>query len=153
MIQVNGYMAAALILSVVVNIGAVRVFIAMYKMTLVNPVQNNDEIYKSMEEFIGNMEKETDELFQNMTNYIKVIESEFDEKLRLVEEKKSFPSMVQTAPEAVHHQLPEETDQGNVEKLYKQGFSPAQIAKVLKTELGQVELIINMLNKKKSYQQ
>ncbi len=151
--HVNGYLDAALILSVVVNVGAVFVLIKMYKLAAAIPVQNNDEIYKSMEEFIENMEKESDELFQNMTNYIKVKESEFDEKLRLVEEKRAAPAIVQAAPETVPAKMPEETGHGKVEKLYKQGFSPAQIAKVLKIELGQVELIINMLKKKQSYQQ
>ena len=150
--HVNGLMAAALLFSVAVNIGAVGVFFKMYKRESLIPVQNNDEIYKSMEEFIGNMEKENEELFQNMTNYIKVKESEFDEKIRSLEEKRAVPAIVQAEPEIVSASVPEEAGQSNVETLYKQGFSPVQIAKVLKTELGQVELIINMLKKKRSYQ-
>ncbi|UJF27122.1 DUF6115 domain-containing protein [Planococcus sp. 107-1] len=45
-----------------------------------------------------------------------------------------------------------ESDQEKISKLHKQGFAPKQIAKVLKMEHGEVELIVNMLKKKKSYQ-
>lgn len=146
-------MAAALLFSVAVNIGVAIAFFKLYKREILIPVQNNDEIYKSMEEFIENMEKENEELFQNMTNYIKVKESEFGEKLRSLEEKRGVSAIVRAEPEIVPASLPDEAGQNNVEALYKQGFSPAQIAKVLKIELGQVELIINMLKKKRSYQQ
>ena len=150
---VNNYMAAALLLSVAVNMAAVFIFIKVYKMKMAIPVQNNDEIYKSMEDFIGNMEKEQEELFQNMTDYIKVKESEFNERIRSIEEETAIPAIVQAEPALVPASKSEEAGQANVETLYKQGFSPVQIAKVLKTELGQVELIINMLKKKQRYQQ
>ncbi len=153
----NYYIAAALLLSVMVNIGAIIVFVKMNKRESADPILTNDEIYIVMEEFVRVIEKENENLFQNMTDYIKVKEQELDEKIRSIEGQKEVSPIVEAEPELapVIPQINdlEETGQVSVETLFKQGFSPAQIAKVLKTELSHVELIINMLKKKKSYQQ
>ncbi len=153
----NYYIAAALLLSVMVNIGAIIAFMKMNKRESADPILTNDEIYIVMEEFVRVIEKENENLFQNMTDYIKVKEQELDEKIRSIEGHKEVSPIVEAEPELapVIPQVSdsEETGQVSVETLFKQGFSPAQIAKVLKTELSHVELIINMLKKKKSYQQ
>lgn len=146
-------MAAALLLSLALNIGASLIFLKMYKHISAKSVLNNDIIYTKMEEFIGNMEKENEELFQNITNYIKVKESEFDEKFRSFEVEKEVLEIVQLESDLTPAKMEDGVEHEKVETLYKQGFSSLQIAKVLKIELGEVELIINMLKKKKSYQQ
>ncbi len=160
MYYMNVFLTAALLLSVMVNIGAIFFLWKMHKKESLDPTLTMDEIYIGMEEFVRTIEKENNYLFQNMTDYIKVKEQELEKRIRVIEGKQPFSELV---PQEVEIDLPkledipfkeqEEAGSDKVETLYKQGFSSAQIAKVLKIELGQVELIINMLNLKKSYQQ
>jgi hypothetical protein len=42
-------------------------------------------------------------------------------------------------------------EEEKISQLYKQGFSPKQIAKVLQMEFGKVELIINLFKKRQGY--
>lgn len=116
-------------------------------------------IHQGMEEFVEKIEKENEELYQKLADYIKVREDKFEKRIRLLE--KQLAAGKTEAP--VQLEMPEkqeeshlfnevETDQEKISKLHKQGFAPKQIAKVLKMEHGEVELIVNMLKKKKSYQ-
>lgn len=159
MYDMSVFLTAALLLSVMVNIGAIFLLLKMNKKESLDPTLTTDEIYIGMEEFVRAVEKENNYLFQNMTDYIKVKERELEKRIRAIEDKQPVSEIVQ---QEVEIELPkiediplkehEESGSDKVETLYKQGFSSAQIAKVLKIELGQVELIINMLKIKKSYQ-
>ncbi|MFD1862087.1 DUF6115 domain-containing protein [Planococcus chinensis] len=143
--DVNGLLIALLVFSALLNAGAVVFFIKWNK-ERVSDV-NSEELLISIEEFVNNIEKKNDELFQNMMDYIKVKESDFEQRLALLEEKQNFQIEEIVLPQATD---PAKSPEG-VETLYKQGFSAKQIAKVLGMENGEVELAINMLNKKKSY--
>lgn len=112
------------------------------------PSTDREEILSSLEEFVENIEEKNEELFQNVMEYIKVKESELEQRIASLEEKPAFAVEEIVVPEIP---APAKSPEG-VETLYKQGFSAKQIAKVLKMENGEVELAINMLNKKKSYQ-
>lgn len=116
-------------------------------------------IHQGMEEFVEKIEKENEELYQKLADYIKVREDKFEKRIRLLEKQLAAGKI--EAP--VQLEMPEqqeeshlfdevESDQEKISKLHKQGFAPKQIAKVLKMEHGEVELIVNMLKKKKSYQ-
>lgn len=144
--DVNGLLIALLVLSALLNAGAVVFFIKWNKERIVSP--NSDELLISIEEFVNNIEEKNGELFQNISDYIKVKESEFEQRIALLEEKQNFKIEEIVLPEAPEPAKSPES----VETLYKQGFSAKQIAKVLRMENGEVELAINMLNKKKSYQ-
>lgn len=144
--DVNGLLIALLVVSALLNAGAVVFFIKWNKERVSDT--NREELLISIEEFVKNIEEKNEELFQNITDYIKVKESDFEQRIALLEEKQNLQ-----IEEIV---LPQTTDPAkspeSVETLYKQGFSAKQIAKVLGMENGEVELAINMLNKKKSYQ-
>lgn len=144
--DVNGLLIALLVVSALLNAGAVVFFIKWNKERVSNA--NSEELLISIEEFVNNIEEKNEELFQNITDYIKVKESDFEQRLALLEEKQNFQIEEIVLPQAADPAKSPES----VETLYKQGFSAKQIAKVLGMENGEVELAINMLNKKKRYQ-
>lgn len=121
-------------------------------------------IHQGMEEFVGKLEKENEELYQKLADYIKVKEDKLEKRIRLLERKLAAEKNAQPAglelpefdvaekQEEENLLVADETNHEKVSKLHKQGFAPKQIAKVLKMEHGEVELIVNMLKKKKSYQ-
>jgi uncharacterized protein YoxC len=151
-----------IILVILVNI---RSFIVLnqFKQKRTQMLEDTEAIHQSMEEFVDNIEKENDELYNKLVGYIKVKESKLDERIRLLEEQLDTSLMI--APTNVHmfdNQVDEEQtndiysnekelENEKISKLYKQGFSPKQITKVLKIDQGEVELVINMLIKKQSY--
>lgn len=126
-------------------------------------LEDTEALHQSMEEFVANIEKENDELYHKLVDYIKVKESKLDEKIRLVEEQ--LETTMMTATTNLHmldtqdddkqtdeiYLNEKELENEKISKLYKQGFSPKQITKVLKIDQGEVELVINMLVKKQSY--
>lgn len=142
----SGILVALLVLSALLNAGAVVFFVK--RMKAQPSSSDREEILISLEEFVENIEEKNEELFQNMLEYIKVKESELEQRIARLEEKPAFPLEEIVVPEIP---APAKSPE-SVETLYKQGFSAKQIAKVLKMENGEVELAINMLNKKKSYQ-
>lgn len=116
-------------------------------------------IHQGMEEFVEKIEKENEELYQKLADYIKVREDKFEKRIRLLEKqlvagKIEAPVQLEMPEQQEESHLFDEveSDQEKISKLHKQGFAPKQIAKVLKMEHGEVELIVNMLKKKKSYQ-
>lgn len=146
MIAVNGLLIALLVVSALLNAGAVVFFVKWNKERV--SVESDDEMLSSLEKFVEKIEEKNEDLFQNMADYIKVKESEFEQRIALLEEKQEF-----AVEEIVLPEIPASAKSPEgVETLYKQGFSAKQIAKVLKMENGEVELAINMLNKRKSYQ-
>lgn len=150
-----------IILMILVNI---RSFIVLnqFKQKRTQMLEDTDAIHQSMEDFVTNLEKENDELYYKLVDYIKEKESKLDERIRLLEEQ--LDSEVKRT-----HNMEHTTDQGDEEQtivmnsivnqkenekiptLFKQGFSPKQIAKVLQIDHGEVELVVNMLRKKESY--
>jgi uncharacterized protein YcbK (DUF882 family) len=151
-----------IILVILVNI---RSFIVLnqFKQKRIQMLEDTEAIHQSMEEFVDNIEKENDELYNKLVGYIKVKESKLDERIRLLEEQLDTSLMI--APTNVHmfdnqgdeeqtndiYSNEKELENEKISKLYKQGFSPKQITKVLKIDQGEVELVINMLIKKQSY--
>lgn len=139
-------MIALLVVSALLNAGAVVFFVKWNKERL--PASDREEMLSSMEKFVEIIEEKNEELFQNLMDYIKVKESEFGQRIELLEKQPGFE-----VEEVVVLEVPATAKSPeSVETLYKQGFSAKQIAKLLKMENGEVELAINMLNKKKSYQ-
>lgn len=158
---VEWLLIALIILVILVNI---RSFIVLnqFKQQRAKMVEDTEAINQSMEEFVTRIEKENDELYRELVNYIKMKESKLDERIRILEEErdkqvKSTPVKLQTPVTQVDEQQIQESspndeqDNEKIAKLYKQGFSPKQIAKVLQIEHGEVELIINMFKKKQTY--
>lgn len=136
-------------------------------------LEDAEAVNSNMEEFVANLEKENDELYNRLVEHIAQKESRMEERMRELELKIGTGIAAHTvdevaaAPEAKKVKQkktakpaePEEPEADpdlpeneKIEQLYKQGFSPAQIAKVVAAERGEIELIINMYKKKQSYQ-
>jgi flagellar basal body-associated protein FliL len=151
-----------IILVILVNIRSFIV-LSQFKKQRTQMLEDTETIHQSMEEFVTNLEKENEELYHKLVYYIKVKESKLDERIRQLEEQ--LDSKVMRTPikeDTPHNQDDEmqtiainpnvnELENEKISTLYKQGFSPKQITKVLQIDHGEVELVINMLRKKESY--
>jgi hypothetical protein len=150
-----------IILVILVNI---RSFIVLnqFKQKRAQMLEDTDAIHQSMADFVTNLEKENDELYHKLVDYIKEKESKLDERIRLLEEQldrevKRTPNMEHTIDQDDEKQniamspIVNDLENEKIPTLYKQGFSPKQIAKVLQIDHGEVELVVNMLRKKESY--
>lgn len=163
MIPLDWFLIAMIILVILVNIRSFLV-LAELKQKRAQMKEDIDAIHGSMEEFVTSVEKENDELYEKMIDYIRVKDSKLDERIRMLEEKlntvttdssaKTFPLGEQDDVKQAYTEASAVNDQENDKmlKLYKQGFSEKQIAKVLQIDLGEVELVLNMFKKKQSYQ-
>lgn len=151
-----------IILVILVNIRSFMV-LSQFKHQRTQLLEDTEAIHQSMEEFVTNLEEENDELYNKLIDYIKVKESKLDERIRLLEEQLDSGMMrASTSVHTIDKQDDEkqtndmnsnvnEFENEKISKLYKQGFSPSQITKVLKMDQGEVELVINILKKKQSY--
>ncbi|RNF38739.1 DUF6115 domain-containing protein [Planococcus salinus] len=150
--------------AVAVNIGSFIV-LAQFKQQRAQMQQDAESAQHSMEQFIANVEKENDELYRELAGYIKGKEKKLEDRIRLLEEKMGSENPATVAADtepsvetgtgenpALSVEPPVTgTKKERITQLHKQGFSPKQIARVLQVEHGEVELMINMFNKKQSY--
>ncbi|WP_298829684.1 hypothetical protein [uncultured Planococcus sp.] len=97
-------------------------------------------VHESMVEFVAQLEKENDELYDKLTTYIKSREAQLAERIERLEKNPAAET------EAVSEKASE--NQEKILQLSRQGFSSKQIAKVLQTDYGKVELVVNMKNKR-----
>jgi len=151
------------ILAILVNIKSFIV-LSQSKQQRTEMVEDTEDIHQSMGEFVTNLEKENDELYNKLIDFIKVKESNLDKRIRILENKietnGTNTAIIEDTPikqevvKQIHTIRPkfDELENEKISKLYKQGFSPKQIAKVLQMDHGEVELIVNMIRKKQSYQ-
>ncbi|RBW67835.1 DUF6115 domain-containing protein [Bacillus taeanensis] len=135
------------------------------------PLEKKDEtdlledaqtIHQSIEAFVKRMERENEVLYQKLVDYIKAKENKFNEIVQMLEEKldtkdtednlvireKSSALQQDSRQPAINELNVKQSKEEKISQLYKQGFSPKQIAKLIQSDIGEVELIINMLRKK-----
>ncbi|WP_033543170.1 DUF6115 domain-containing protein [Planococcus sp. CAU13] len=133
-------------------------------------LEDAEAMNASMEEFVENIEKENDELYNRLVEHIAQKESGLEQRLHRLEQRSGSGQAgvhAESAPPVKNAKTakpktpakpaepvpdPELPEHEKIEQLHKQGFSPVQIAKVVKAERGEIELIINMFKKKQSYQ-
>lgn len=151
------------ILAILVNIKSFFV-LSQSKQQRTEMVEDTEDIHQSMEEFVTNLEKENDELYNKLIDFIKIKESKLDKRIRILEKILETNDMnnaiIEDTPikqedvKRIHAIRPKvnELENEKIPQLYKQGFSPKQIAKVLQMDHGEVELIVSMIRKKQSYQ-
>jgi len=161
-IPVEWLLIGLTILVILVNIRSFIV-LSQFKQKRTQMLEDTEALHQSMGEFVSNLERENDELYNKLIDYIKEKESKLDERIRQLEEKqdtelKSPHNMEDTKANQVDEQQTiamnptgNEPETQKIPTLYKQGFSPKQIAKVLQMDHGEVELVINMLRKKENY--
>lgn len=156
-------------ISIVLNIVSLVVFMQHKKLYHVDKIDEVQAIQQSMEAFVTKMESENDELYQKLVYYIKAKRNADDERLRALEEKvRSFEEQLEVdgTSESMNDAFLDEQETRNLSnpplpstqnqeeervlQLFKQGFSPKQIAKVLQIDNGKVELIINMFKKRRN---
>lgn len=155
-------LAGLIILTLVINIRSISVF-SQYQQKKEEMDKNLIALHQVIEDFVKQMEGGNEELYQKLTEYVHDKESRLEERLHLVEVKleEQLRTEIPEAESVDSHQkekldLLVRTENLNksekISKLYLQGFSIKQIAKILKIDTGEVELMINMLNRKKSHQ-
>lgn len=137
--------------------------LSQFKQERTQLIKDTDAIHQSMELFVNNLEKENDELYHKLVNFIKNKESKMDERIQILEENldREFMSTPIIEPTTDNQDDENQTssinsnsneqENGKIRQLYKQGFSSKQIAKVLKLDHGEVEIIINMYINKQRY--
>ena len=158
-----------ILLAIAVNIRSFRALNQFQKQRKIM-LEDAEAVNSSMEEFVANLEKENDELYNRLVEHIAQKESRMEERIRKLElgggngivvestdrvpvaPKTKTVKQNKTAKPAEPEIDPELPENEKIEQLHKQGFSPAQIAKVVAAERGEIELIINMYKKKQSYQ-
>lgn len=158
-----------ILLAIAVNIRSFMVLNQFQKQRKIM-LEDAEAVKSSMEEFVGNLEQENDELYNRLVEHIAQKESRMEERLREVEQKigkgpaavTAEPQPAAKKPKAANQKAvakpaepvvdPELPENEKIEQLHKQGFSTAQISKVVAAERGEIELIINMFKKKQSYQ-
>lgn len=153
-------------LTVLLNIGSVLLLIQCKKINHLDKKDEVQAIQQSMEAFVTRMEKENDELYQQLAKYLKSNQRSTDERIQSLEEKiRSLEAKLEE--EAVGETMNEASDdledwgQSNADEppqdeetilqLFKQGFAPKQIAKILQIDNGRIELIINLYKKRQSH--
>lgn len=158
-----------ILLAIAVNIRSFIVLNQFQKQRKIM-LEDAEAVNSSMEEFVANLENENDELYNKLVEHIAQKESRMEERIRELEQKigngavalsaepvteakkskaAKQKNVVKPAETEIDPELPENE---KIEQLHKQGFSTAQIAKVVTAERGEIELIINMFKKKQSYQ-
>ena len=160
-----------ILLAIAVNIRSFMV-LKQFQNQRKTMLEDAEAVNLSMEEFVEKLEQENEELYKRLIEHITQKESRMEERLRELEQKigqgpaalssESLPAakgpkakaekqkkMPKAAEPVVDSELPENE---RIEQLHKQGFSTAQISKVVTAERGEIELIINMFKKKQSYQ-
>lgn len=148
------------IFSALLNIGAAFICAQLYKQNKAHKDSDISRLQQSMADFVGNMEKENEVLYHNILEHINVKEREFHKQLESIQHIASSVKQAAGNGSALENgehrekkhadpELPEREDE-TVLALHKQGFSPKQIAKILKIDHGEIELVINMLEKRKA---
>lgn len=156
-----------ILLAIAVNI---RSFVVLnqFQTQRKHMLEDAEAVKSNMEEFVENLEQENDELYNRLVEHIAQKESRMEERLRELEQKIAdgltafAPDPAGKNPEIVKQKKaitsaepvvdPKLPENETIEQLHKQGFSTAQISKVVAAERGEIELIINMFKKKQSYQ-
>lgn len=158
-----------ILLAIAVNIRSIIVLNQFQKQRKAM-LEDAEAVHSSMEDFVANLEQENDELYNRLVEHIAQKESRMEERLRELEQRIGngpAAAAIEPMPVAPKGKAakqnkvvtpaepdidPELQENEKIEQLHKQGFSPAQIAKVVAAERGEIELIINMYKKKQSYQ-
>lgn len=158
-----------ILLAIAVNIRSFMV-LNQFRKQRKNMLDDAEAVKANMEEFVANLEEENDALYNRLVEHIAQKESRTEERLRELEQKiaggpeAATPAALPAAkkPKAAKQKAlpkppepavdPELPENEKIEQLHKQGFSTAQISKVVTAERGEIELIINMFKKKQSYQ-
>lgn len=156
MIVVVWLLIALILLSIMVNIRSFMV-LSQFKQQRKQMAEETAALHQSMEEFVENIESENDELYSKLADTIKENEKKSEERIRRLEQRKELAPLSEASEAETELPVtaePEKELQGTakIEQLHKQGFSAKQIAKVVEAERGEVELVINMFQKKQSYQ-
>lgn len=126
---------------------AISIVLLLMNILLMRTVkkQHTDEdsarVHESMAEFVAQLEKENDELYDKLIAYIKDSEIHLTERIGGLEQN--------LAPGFEGAETPEKAlvETEKIIQLSRQGFSSKQIAKVLQTDHGKVELVVKLNNK------
>lgn len=163
MLRMEWLLIGLLVLVILVNI---RSFILLNQLKQQKDRFDQDtaDLYRNLEKFTADVEEKNNELYEGFIAHLGMQETNFNEKIRQLEERVASGSGNVSPEEPAAEQPLEQLsvdvtdsvagleENKKVETLFKQGFSAEQIAKVLRMEQGKTQVIVNMLDKKRSYQ-
>ena len=105
-----------------------------------------DEIAASMEVYIEQLEEDNDRLLKEVKSYVDKRENQLNTRLRVLEQGKMRASEGEEPKKPVivpHPSVHNERNQKAIQ-LHQQGFSVADIARILNCGVGEAELIVNL---------
>jgi thioredoxin-like negative regulator of GroEL len=103
-----------------------------------------EEIAASMEVYIEQLEEENDRLLNEVKSYVDKRENQLDTRLRVLEQARAPEVEEPTKPDIVQHPSAHNERNQKAVQLHQQGFSVADIARILNCGIGEVELIVNL---------
>ena len=106
--------------------------------------EGRDEIAASMEVYIEQLEEDNDRLLNEVKAYVDKRENQLDTRLRVVEQARAPEGEEPKKPVIIQHPSVHNERNQKAVQLYQQGFSIADIARILNCGIGEVELIVNL---------
>ncbi|MCA0170553.1 DUF6115 domain-containing protein [Bacillus sp. RAR_GA_16] len=106
--------------------------------------EGRDEIAASMEVYIEQLEEDNDRLLNEVKAYVDKRENQLDTRLRVVEQARAPEEEEPQKPVIIQHPSVHNERNQKAVQLYQQGFSVADIARILHCGIGEVELIVNL---------
>ncbi|WP_165998735.1 DUF2802 domain-containing protein [Bacillus sp. Cs-700] len=103
-----------------------------------------EEIAASMEVYIEQLEEENDRLLNEVKSYVDKRENQLDMRLRVLEQARAPEVEEPKKPDIVQHPSAHNERNQKAVQLHQQGFSVADIARILNCGIGEVELIVNL---------
>ncbi|WP_273831753.1 DUF6115 domain-containing protein [Guptibacillus sedimenti] len=103
-----------------------------------------EEIAVSMEVYIEQLEEENDRLLKEVKSYVDKRENQLDTRLRVIEQARAPEVEEATKPVIIQHPSAHNERNQKAVQLHQQGFSVADIARILNCGIGEVELIVNL---------
>lgn len=151
---------------------------ALERVSLPSMQDDVETIHQSIESFVDELEKENEVLYEKLLQYVKKNEKEWEERLYRIELRhNAHENSTEPKQTTTQDSSGEENEQARETKpikptkqadifqnqnkdpkfqqaleLYNQGFSADQITKVLNIGKGEANLIINMIDKSRQYQ-
>jgi len=107
-------------------------------------IEVREEIGASMEVYIEQLEEENDRLLNEVKSYVDKHENQLDTRLRVLEQARAPQVEEATKPVIVQHPSAHNERNQKAVQLHQQGFSVADIARILNCGIGEVELIVNL---------
>jgi len=152
---VIGYLISIIILLIALNIFVIYFFVRFIRK---QRITEHEAFIQSINEYVNQVEENNDKLLENILEHFQEKEILLNDRIHLLEEKLEQKEKAilktenvdmkieeESSPNITNHEFStQEEKYTHILTLFKQGFTPNQIAKVLHIQQGEVELVLNM---------